>query len=125
MDNVLEKSIEEQIKEFKEYHGDKSFHISGGGTEYPGTTQEKHIQRKIIKGPIRWIRCKVCNEPLEELKKDDPKRRLLKYCSDECSREAYLDRHRRNQKLYNMSEAGRESHRERQKTYRLRQRIRD
>lgn len=86
MDNVHEKSIEEQILEFKEYHGNKSFHIFGGGTEYPGTPQEKHIPRKIIKGPIRWTRCKLCNEPLEELQ-DDPKRRLLKYCSDECRKE--------------------------------------
>ena len=87
MDNVPEKSIEEQIQEFKEYHGDKSFHISGGGTEYPGTPQEKYVPRKIIKGPIRWSRCKLCNEPLEELQNIDPKRRLLKYCSDECRKE--------------------------------------
>ena len=47
--------------------------------------------------------------------------RNQRYCSKECSHQGYLLRHRRAQKSYNGTELGRESHRERQKTYRLRQ----
>ena len=51
--------------------------------------------------------------------------RNQKFCSPECSRQAFLERRRQAQKLYNDTEAGRRSHRERQKTYRLRQKDRD
>jgi len=78
---------EEQIQEFKDYHGNKSFHVTGGWTEYPGTSQEKHVPRKIVKGTIKWDRCKLCNKPIREIKKNEPKRRLYKFCSDECRRE--------------------------------------
>jgi len=87
MVNNTEKTIEDQIQEFKEYHGNKSFHITGGWTEYPDTPKEKYTPRKIVKGPIRWTRCKLCNQPLSELQKNEPKRRLRKYCSDECRKE--------------------------------------
>jgi len=83
----MTKTIEKQIQNFKSYHGNKSFHITGGWTEHPSTPQEKHEPRKIIKGPIKSLKCKLCKEPLDQIKKDEPKRRLLHYCSVECRRE--------------------------------------
>jgi len=83
----MTKTLEEQIQDFKDYRGDKPFHISGGWTEYPGTPQEKHVLRRIVKGPIKWDLCKLCNEPIKEIKKSEPKRRAYKFCSDECRRE--------------------------------------
>lgn len=44
--------------------------------------------------------------------------RNQKYCSAECSRQAYLKRHRENQKKYNKTVKGNESHKERQRRYR-------
>jgi len=82
----MTETLEEQIQKFKDYRGDKPFHISGGWTEYPGTPQEKHVPRRIVKGPIKWDLCKLCNEPMEEIK-SEPKRRAYIFCSDECRRE--------------------------------------
>ena len=62
MVNKKEKSIEEMIQEFKEYHGEKSHYITGGWTISPGKPDEKHVPRKIVRGPLRWSRCKLCNE---------------------------------------------------------------
>ncbi len=84
---MTEKTIEEQIQKFKDYHGNKSFHIEGGWTVYPGTPQEKHNPTRIVKGPIKRVRCKLCNQPLPEIRKDEPKKRLYKFCSDECRKE--------------------------------------
>jgi len=81
------KTLQVQIQKFKDYHGNKSFHIWGGWTEYPGTPQEKHVPIRIVKGPLKWDRCKLCNEPLPEIKKAKPKRRLYKFCSAECRKE--------------------------------------
>lgn len=47
--------------------------------------------------------------------------RNQKYCSEVCAGQARVARHRRNQDKYNKTEAGRESHKEQQKAYRLRQ----
>jgi len=80
----MTETLEEQIQKFKDYRGDKPFHISGGWTEYPGTPQEKHVPRTIVKGPIKRDLCKLCNEPIKEIKKNKPKRRAYKFCSDEC-----------------------------------------
>jgi len=84
---MTEKTLEKLIQDFKDYRGKKSFHISGGWTEYQGTSKEKYTPRKIVKGPIHWSSCKLCNEPIEQIKKDEPKRRLRKYCSSECRTE--------------------------------------
>ena len=83
----MTETLDEQIQKFKGYHGNKSFHISGGETVYPGTPQEKSIPSKIVKGPIKWERCKLCDEPIKEIKKNEPKRRAYKFCSDDCRRE--------------------------------------
>ena len=84
---MKEKTIEEQIENFKDYHGKKSYHIIGGMTEYPGTIQEKYYPSRVVKGPIKWNNCKLCNQPLREIKKNKPKKRLYKFCSDECRKE--------------------------------------
>lgn len=84
---MKEKTLDELIQDFKDYRGEKSFHISNGSTEYPGTKNEKHTPTKIVKGPINWDNCKLCQEPLKPLKKENPKRRLRKYCSPECRNE--------------------------------------
>lgn len=84
---MSEKTIEEQIQEFRDYRGDKSFHIDGGYTVYPGKPNEKYYPSRVVKGPLRWDRCKLCNEPIKEIRKDNPKRRALKFCSDECRQE--------------------------------------
>ena len=81
------KTIDEQIQEFKDYRGDKSFHIDGGCTLYPGKPNEKHYPSRIVKGPLRWNKCKLCDEPIKEIHRDNPKRRVLKFCSDECRKE--------------------------------------
>lgn len=44
--------------------------------------------------------------------------RNQRYCSQQCSRQAYLKRHRENQKKYNQTDKGRESHKDRQRRYR-------
>jgi len=82
-----EKSIEEKIQDFKEFQGKKSFHIDGGGTENPGTQNEKKYPLKVVKGPLRLELCKLCNEPLKEILKEESKRRVLKFCSNECRKE--------------------------------------
>jgi hypothetical protein len=87
MVNRKEKSIDERIQEFKEYYGEKSYHISGGWIVYPDTPNEKYTSMKIVKGPLRWSKCKLCNESLKEILKEDSKRRTLKFCSDECRKE--------------------------------------
>jgi len=87
MVNRKEKSIDEMVQEFKEYHGKKSYHISGGWTVYPGTPNEKHTPMEVIKGPLRRPMCALCNEPLKEILKENPNRRVLKFCSDECRKE--------------------------------------
>lgn len=87
MVNRKEKSLDEMIGEFIEYHGEKSYHIIGGWTESPGTPNEKYTPMKIEKGPLRWNKCKLCNESLKEILKDNPKRRTLKFCSAECRKE--------------------------------------
>lgn len=46
--------------------------------------------------------------------------RNQKYCSKECSRQATLERHRRNQKSYRMTLAGQQAHQAQQRTYRAR-----
>jgi len=84
---MKEKTLDELIQEFKDFRGDKSFHVFGGQTLSPGTPNERHFPRKIIKGPLKSSRCRICNEPLEQIKKDNPKRRLLHYCSVECRRD--------------------------------------
>lgn len=84
---MSEKTIEEEIQRFKDYHGDKSFHIDGGYTEYPGTQKERHFSSRVVKGPLRWDICKLCKEPIKEIRIEDPKRRVLKFCSDECRKE--------------------------------------
>ena len=84
---MSKKTIEEQIQEFRDYRGDKYFHIDGGYTLYPGKPNEKHYPSRIVKGPLRWNRCKLCNEPIKEIHRDNPKRRVLKFCSDECRKE--------------------------------------
>ena len=48
-----------------------------------------------------------------------------KYCSDECSHQATLERHRHNQKTYRMTEAGRAKHIAQQKAYRARKKIQE
>lgn len=84
---MTEKTIEEQIQEFIDYHGNKSFYIEGGWTEFPGSPQEKHVPTRIVKGPIKRKRCKLCNQPLPQILKEEPKKRLYKFCSDKCRRE--------------------------------------
>jgi hypothetical protein len=76
------------IQDWKEYHGNKTFHIDGGGTLYPGTPQEKHIPLRIVKGPLKRPFCKICNEDLEKLRREEPKRRALNFCSIDCYNEA-------------------------------------
>ena len=83
----MERSLEELIQDFKDYRGDKSYHISGGWTEHPGTPNEKHTPISIVKGPLRREKCKLCREPLKIILKNRPRRRILKYCSDECRKE--------------------------------------
>lgn len=51
--------------------------------------------------------------------------RNQKYCSEECSYQKALERHRRNQKSYRMTEAGREKHIAHQKAYRARKKIQE
>jgi hypothetical protein len=46
--------------------------------------------------------------------------RNQKYCSPQCSRQATLERHRRNQKTYRMTAAGQANHKVQQQTYRAR-----
>ena len=75
------------LQEFEEYHGKKSHHITGGWTVAPGTPNEKHTPMSIEKGPIIWPRCKLCNESLEGISEENPKRRARKFCSDECRKE--------------------------------------
>ena len=87
MVNRKEKSIDEMIQEFKEYRGEKSYHITGGWTVSPGTPDEEYTPTEVVKGPLRWSKCKLCHEPLKEILKEEPKRRALKYCSDECRKE--------------------------------------
>jgi len=83
----MTETLDEQIQKFKDYHGNKSFHILEGGTLYPGTPQEKYIPRKIVKGPFKRDLCKICHKSLKEIRKNKPKRRALKFCSDKCRRE--------------------------------------
>lgn len=49
--------------------------------------------------------------------------RNQRYCSKECSREATKQRHRKNQKAYRQTEAGRAHHSAQQKSYRERKKI--
>ena len=51
--------------------------------------------------------------------------RNQKYCSEECSHQATLERHRRNQKSYRMTSSGRAKHIEQQKAYRARKKIQE
>lgn len=44
--------------------------------------------------------------------------RNQKYCGAECSRQATLERHRRNQKTYRMTTSGQSNHKAQQRTYR-------
>ncbi len=84
---MKEKSLKVQIQDFIDYHGKKSFHINGGSTVYPGTSKKENVPRQIVKGPIERLRCKLCNEPIEPIKKYEPKLRRRKYCSPECRKE--------------------------------------
>jgi len=83
----MTETLEEQIQKFRDYYGNKSFHISGGWTEYPDTPQENHVPRTIVKGLLKRDRCKLCNEPIPKIRKDEPKRRAYKFCSFECNKE--------------------------------------
>jgi len=51
--------------------------------------------------------------------------RNQKYCSEGCSKAATLERHRRNQKAYRLTLAGRENHKAQQRTYRERKKIQE
>jgi hypothetical protein len=47
-----------------------------------------------------------------------------RYCSDECSSEAFKERRRKNQRLYSKTEAGRESQAKRSAAYMLKKKSR-
>jgi hypothetical protein len=51
--------------------------------------------------------------------------RNQRYCSKECSRQATLERHRRNQKTYRMTVAGQQAHQAQQRAYRARKKIQE
>ncbi|HEY8270523.1 MAG TPA: hypothetical protein VIG33_06505 [Pseudobdellovibrionaceae bacterium] len=51
--------------------------------------------------------------------------RNQRYCSTVCSREAKLERHRRDQKLYRMSPEGRERNKVHQRAYRQQKKIQE
>ena len=87
MVNFKERSFENEIEHFKELRGDKTFHVIGGWTENPGTPHERHEPRKIVRGPLRSRKCRTCQEELKPIVQNDPKRRLLHYCSDRCRKE--------------------------------------
>ncbi len=77
------------IKEWLEYHGNKKFHIDGGNTMYPGTPREKIIPMKIVEGPLKPPWCKICGgTDMAKIRKEDPKKRALRFCSRECYDEA-------------------------------------
>ena len=45
---------------------------------------EKGIVRK---GPMKFPRCMLCNKDLEKMRKDYPRRRFIKFCSEKCRKE--------------------------------------
>lgn len=51
--------------------------------------------------------------------------RNQRYCGEECSHEATLERHRVNQKNYRKTLAGQEAHKAQQRSYRLRKKIQE
>jgi Zinc-finger len=40
------------------------------------------------KGPIKSPRCRICHMDLKTIRKEDPKRRALHFCSNECYEES-------------------------------------
>ena len=87
MANSEEKSFDELIQDFIDYQGNKKFHIDGGYTISPNTPNEQHVPMKVIRGPLKSELCRICNEPLEPIHQEQPKRRALHYCSSECRKE--------------------------------------
>lgn len=76
------KKLEPKIKLLEELG--KKYYIWGGWTINPNTPQEKHVPMRIRMGILKLLRCKICNEDLEQLRRDDPKRRAIKTCSHSC-----------------------------------------
>ncbi len=66
--------IERKIKFFEETRKDKT----------PYYIDEKGIVRK---GPMKFPRCMLCNKNLGKMRKDNPRRRFVKFCSEKCRKE--------------------------------------
>ena len=56
-------------------------------TRKPGTPYYIDENGDVRKGPMKFPRCMFCNRDLEELRKDNPRRRFIKFCSTNCRKE--------------------------------------
>jgi len=74
-------NIESKIQFFKDTHK-------------PGTSFYFDECGDIRKGPMKFPRCMLCNKNLEILRKNNPRRRFIKFCSTNCRKE-----HNRRQKI--------------------------
>ena len=66
--------IERKIQFFKDAHK-------------PRTTYYFDEHEDIRKGPMKYPRCMLCNKNLEILRKNNPRRRFIKFCSANCRKE--------------------------------------
>jgi len=57
------------------------------GTRKPGTSFYFDENGDIRKGPMKFPRCMLCNKNLEILRKNNPRRRFIKFCSVNCRKE--------------------------------------
>jgi len=72
--------IETKIQFFEETHEEKTpYYIDENG--------------EVKRGPMKYPRCMLCNKDLEEIRQYNPRRRVIKFCSDKCRKE----HHRRTQ----------------------------
>jgi len=66
--------IDSKIKFFKDTHK-------------PGTSFYIDENGDIRKGPMKFPRCMFCNIDLEKLRKNNSRRRFIKFCSANCRKE--------------------------------------
>ena len=62
--------LEKRIDDFKERYPNKQFHIDEKGN--------------LVKGPIYHRYCQLCGKNIEDIRDNNPRRRIVKFCSDKC-----------------------------------------
>ena len=91
----LYEQIKPKLSDFEKYSIEFQLRVAKFEINHPKSRYYIDENMEPKKGVLKSKDCKLCNENLEELRKNNPRRRFVSFCSTNCRKE-----HNRRRKIY-------------------------